>query len=593
MGFGDGFRDRSIPWVDPLPNTASMIISNPDGNGWIPASIEDQVISASVNIHYHSEVSSSGNIQGNGLSGSEITLKDNISLTSVTSSFSGNLTGTASYSNNSNLLDGLHASQFLTTSSFNDFSSSYNTGSFTGSFYGQFSGSSVSSSTANISQLLTNYVDLNISSASPAFQTGRLHYETATGDIEYDTDVAGVSLKVGQQTILKIHNDLGAVLTKGKLVRFNNANNNSLIAFATTASWTDEAQSAHTIGMVVADIAVGAVGYVILEGVLLGVNTSNYNNGDLLFLSSSGNFTNNPPALSDNYHSVRIGQVIRVGNSSNGAVFIKVDNGYEIDELHNVRINGVEGGDLLSYSSGTLSRWTNTKTLSGTYAISGNLNVTGYISGSNITASYALSAVTSSYSANTSLAQTASYSTNASIANTASYVQIAQTASYVTASSIGNFSADVRKQITGSQYVSYNTGSGVVSLPYTGSLIGTTPVILGQNVTELNGLSQISASVVICNTFVSGSQALGANLQVLTGSNRPAGTVNLSGGPNSSATVANSLVTANSIIIITKQTATKNNAAISISAKSSGSFTIISNLSNDTDTVGYLILNPI
>jgi hypothetical protein len=97
MPFNDGFRERSIPWVDPVQNTASMLISNPDGSGWIPASIEEQVVSASINIHYQAEVTSSGNIQGNGLSGSEITLKDNINLTSVTASFNGNLAGTASY----------------------------------------------------------------------------------------------------------------------------------------------------------------------------------------------------------------------------------------------------------------------------------------------------------------------------------------------------------------------------------------------------------------------------------------------------------------------------------------------------------------
>ena len=42
-------------------------------------------------------VSSSGNITGSGLSGNEIRLKDNITLTSVTASFNGNLQGTASY----------------------------------------------------------------------------------------------------------------------------------------------------------------------------------------------------------------------------------------------------------------------------------------------------------------------------------------------------------------------------------------------------------------------------------------------------------------------------------------------------------------
>ena len=69
----------------------------------------------------------------------------------------------------------------------------------------------------------------------------------------------------------------------------------------------------------------------------------------------------------------------------------------------------------------------------------------------------------------------------------------------ITASNISNFTVDARKQLSGSQYVAYNTSSGVVSLPYTGSTIGTTPVILGNTVTSLSGIADITCSHLVAN----------------------------------------------------------------------------------------------
>ena len=47
---------------------------------------------------------------------------------------------------------------------------------------------------------------------------------------------------------------------------------------------------------------------------------------------------------------------------NNGSIFVNISNGWELDELHNVAINGVVDGDLLVYRSGT-SLWTNSSSL--------------------------------------------------------------------------------------------------------------------------------------------------------------------------------------------------------------------------------------
>ena len=75
-----------------------------------------------------------------------------------------------------------------------------------------------------------------------------------------------------------------------------------------------------------------------------------------------------------------------------------------------------------------------------------------------------------------------------------------------------------------------------------------------------------------------------------TGSNKQAGTAVLDGGATASITVSNSLVTVNSIILLTKQT-NATPAAVSIGAQSAGQFTIFSSTTLDADTVGWFIIN--
>lgn len=84
----------------------------------------------------------------------------------------------------------------------------------------------------------------------------------------------------------------------------------------------------------------------------------------------------------------------------------------------------------------------------------------------------------------------------------------------ITASNIPNFTPDVRLQLTGSQYVDYNALSGVISLPYTGTILGTTPLILGQTNTTVTGLASISSSLGYFNELSASSSEIN-NLKII------------------------------------------------------------------------------
>lgn len=87
MSFNDGFSIKPIPFVLPLPGTASMLVSTPDGTGWTASGIVENAVSASV--YVIETIETAGNIQGNGAPEDPVALKSNISLTSVTASFNG------------------------------------------------------------------------------------------------------------------------------------------------------------------------------------------------------------------------------------------------------------------------------------------------------------------------------------------------------------------------------------------------------------------------------------------------------------------------------------------------------------------------
>jgi hypothetical protein len=106
--------------------------------------------------------------------------------------------------------------------------------------------------------------------------------------------------------------------------------------------------------------------------------------------------------------------------------------------------------------------------------------------------------------------------------------------------------------------------------------------------TNFNNAVNMRGRLQIRNTFIESNN----QLKFPTGSDQQTGIATLNGSNPGTVTVSNSLVSANSIIMLTKQTNNNPNAGpVVISAKSAGSFTITSNHNGDTDVVGWFIIN--
>jgi hypothetical protein len=114
-----------------------------------------------------------------------------------------------------------------------------------------------------------------------------------------------------------------------------------------------DATSSKTVGVAGANIPASENGPIITRGYVDGIDLSTgYVAGDVLWLGENGAFTKTKPSAPD--HLVFIGVVVRATN--NGLIYVATQNGYEIDELHDVSIVDKTSGDFLKYN-GTL--WVN------------------------------------------------------------------------------------------------------------------------------------------------------------------------------------------------------------------------------------------
>lgn len=126
---------------------------------------------------------------------------------------------------------------------------------------------------------------------------------------------------------------------------------------------TADLTSAQTIGIVsTASIAANQKGIIIVQGQLDNLSlfpTSTWADGDYIYLGATpGTITNVKPVAPN--HLVYLGYVTTASNGNAGRMYVKVQNGYELQELHNVYINPatLANNDGVFYNSST-SLWEN------------------------------------------------------------------------------------------------------------------------------------------------------------------------------------------------------------------------------------------
>jgi hypothetical protein len=167
----------------------------------------------------------------------------------------------------------------------------------------------------------------------------------------WDTIKGGGGTSGDTASVVKalVHNSEATTITKGSVVYLFGAAGN--VASVKRAYNTSDTFSSKTFAVVRDDIGAGQRGIVITQGVVDKLNLGSYSEGDIVWLDSiPGQFTKTKPVAP--YHQVFVGVVERA-NNGNGQLYVKVQNGYELGELHNVNVNGQSDNDVLYYQSST------------------------------------------------------------------------------------------------------------------------------------------------------------------------------------------------------------------------------------------------
>jgi hypothetical protein len=224
-----------------------------------------------------------------------------------------------------------------------------------------------------------------------------MRWNDTDGTIDLGLKGGNVTLQVGQEQVLRVVNktatNVNLLEANYQAVRVTGAQGQRLkvdLAQATT-----DALSAETIGLVTETINNNQEGFITTSGIVRNINTTGslqsetWADGDIVYLSptTAGRITNIKPSAPN--HLIIIGYVVSA-HATQGSIFVKVDNGYELDELHNVAISTPLNNQSLVYETAT-TLWKNKALTTAEvadstdkrYVTDANLTVIGNTSGTN------------------------------------------------------------------------------------------------------------------------------------------------------------------------------------------------------------------
>jgi len=289
-----------------------------------------------------------------------------------------------------------------------------------------------------------NYQDFN-TGAVVSSAVGRLTWNS--GDQTLDLGLsANCVLQVGQETLVRVYNNTGSLITNGSPVYITGSQGNRVtVALANSSS---EATSSKTIGIATEDIANATEGFVTHQGIVRSLNTSAYTEGTALWVgSTAGTITSTRPTAPG--HAVLLGWVTRQ-HATVGTLFVNVANGYELEELHNVKITSVADKHVLIYDNAQ-GVWVN-RLLLATDIPTLNQNTTG--TAANVTGTVAIA------NGGTGATSAAAAKTNLSLNN------------------VDNTS-DANKPVSTAQQAALDLKASIASPTFTGTVGGITKAMVG------------------------------------------------------------------------------------------------------------------
>lgn len=187
------------------------------------------------------------------------------------------------------------------------------------------------------------YLKFDLTPINTPNEVGVLSWNDIDGTIDLRLKGGNVTLQIGQELVKRVVNkttgNINLLESNYQVVKIIGATGQRLSIDLAQAN--GELNSATTLGVVTENINNNQEGFITYSGEVHEINTTgslqgeDWNDGDILYLSPSiaGRLTNIKPVAPN--HVVIVG-FVEYSHSVHGKIFIKVDNGYELEELHDV-----------------------------------------------------------------------------------------------------------------------------------------------------------------------------------------------------------------------------------------------------------------
>lgn len=182
---------------------------------------------------------------------------------------------------------------------------------------------------------------------------GTMRWNLTDGTLDLGLLGGNVTLQLGQESVQRVKHADNSGLVQGRVVYLVGSDGtNPTVRYARANT---DLTSANTFGVMTEDATGGSKAFCTTFGLVRNINTNNLTEGGLVWLSkdTAGAMTAVRPTAPN--HGVEIGFCIRK-HATQGVVFVTVQNGYELNELHDVYAPSPINNQGLLWKSAN-SRW--------------------------------------------------------------------------------------------------------------------------------------------------------------------------------------------------------------------------------------------
>jgi len=194
----------------------------------------------------------------------------------------------------------------------------------------------------------TNYIDFNTGTTNPSQTGGRVFFDNDSNALSYygvDNDLLPIAM--GQQLYVRVYNNTGVQIDKGKVITITGTSNS--LPSAILAVNNHALGTPRPIGVAAENIPNGTEGLVITNGILSGITLNTFANGATLYLSDTipGQYVDSTSSLSFSARTNEIGYVLQTG-STTGKIYVNINNEDSNLTLTDIERNILEGNVISS-----------------------------------------------------------------------------------------------------------------------------------------------------------------------------------------------------------------------------------------------------